>query len=504
MERAEPTRIVASAHVRDAAELLDRARAARPFADLFEARLDEWRGSAEELAAAIERCELPVVATARPRFEGGAFARGEQERRALLLAASTRASFVDVESRAAFARDSFAPARKVVSLHDFDSTPSDAELRRRVAELRAVARDAALVKLATTARSLDDVGRVARLQLESREPLVAIAMGELGLPTRLLAGRLGAPWVYGSVPGAEPTAAGQPDVRDLAELVRVREQSASTRVCAVVGDPIAHSLSPRLHNTLYRESALDRVFVAIRASRMDDALALADLIAIDGLSVTLPLKEAAARVAVGAAANFPWPPPEGAVNTLLRSPRGWVAANTDRVGFEQALDRAAPDVFTAGRRVLVLGAGGVARTAVAACTARRMRVSIASRTLDRAKSLARQFGAEATPLSAARDATEVAPFDLIVNATPVGMQRHDGVPLESPLPEATLRRGQVVFDLVYRPRHTPLLEQARRAGARPIEGLEMFVAQALAQFELFTRHPADPTVARRIVEQALS
>jgi len=494
------TAIVASAAVSDAAELERLGDAARGHADWIEARVDRWRGSGEELAAALARPGLPAIVTARPRWEGGDFPGSESDRLARLRAAARTASHVDVELKAAFVSESFAPAKKVVSTHDFAATRGD--LDEIVAQLRGAAADAALVKLAATPRSLSDVVRLARLQREQARgapPLVAFGMGELGSPTRLLAGKLGAPIVYGSVAGFEPTAPGQRDVRELSDLFRVREQTAATAVAAVVGNPVAHSLGPLLHNTLYLRHVLDRVFVPLRAETLDEALAAADELGIDGLSVTLPFKQAAARAASGAIAGHPWPLPEGAVNTLKRAKSGWLAANTDRVGLLATLERGAPELLARGRTVLVVGAGGAARTVVAALVERGLLVTVASRTAARAVELARTLGAAAVGL-ASLDASR---FDLVVNATPVGMEPdRDSSPLAGGA--GALRAGQVMLDLVYRPRRTRLLEQAEAAGARPLDGFEFFLAQALAQFRIFTGRDGDAELARATVERALA
>jgi 3-dehydroquinate dehydratase/shikimate dehydrogenase len=496
MDPIPPTRIVASIMPRDVSELRQLRDSTRQHADLFEVRADRWSGSADDLAVALAQLGREAIVAVRPKWQGGDFGGSEVERITLLRAAARTASYIDVELRSAFATMAFAPAKKIISTHDFEGTPDD--LERMAAELRSVAPDAAFAKLATTTRSLAEVVRLLRLRDApgAGPPLVPIGMGEAGLPTRLLAGRLGIPLVYGHPPGAGPTAPGQQDVLQLAELYRVREQRPDTAVCVVVGNPISHSLGPQLHNTLYGAARLDRVFVPLLAETLEEALAFADAFAFDGLSVTLPFKVAAARAAVGALPGFPWPPPEGAVNTLKRGARGWLAANTDRAGLLATLERGAPELLVRGRKALVLGAGGAARTAVSLLVERGLAVSIAARTFAHAEALARELGGtamEATP-------SHVARFDLIVNATPVGMQPDEGA---SPLPDGALRRGQVVLDFVYRPRRTRLLAQAEAACARALDGVELFLAQALAQFQIFTGQAADPALARATIERAL-
>jgi 3-dehydroquinate dehydratase/shikimate dehydrogenase len=501
------TRIVASvpvatraeaAAVRDAlaAERRDGADAC----DLVELRADGWREGKDDLADAIRDLPLPAIATVRARSEGGAFAGSDAERRALLLAASRVARFVDVEAAAPFVAERFAPAQKIVSRHEFAATPADLEAAFR--DLLARAPDAALAKLAVTPVAPADVARLAAFARGGGggPPRALIAMGDAGRVLRALSGKLGSALAYGSLPSHAATAPGQWSVRELAWQFGVREQTAATPVLAIVGRPIGHSLSPLLHGRLLRAAGLPHVFVPLLADRLDDALALAPTLDLRGLSVTLPFKRDALRTARGAASGFPWPPPEGAVNTLLSDDRGWLAANTDRIGFTAALSTRAPLSSWRGRSVLVVGAGGAARTCVAVLSELGAVVTVAGRTPERAEELAAAFRARSVALD--RAAVDAAPtFDLIVNATPVGM--HPDV-AASPLAGAAFRRGQTVFDLTYRPRATRLLQDAARAGADVLGGLEMFLAQALAQFRLFTGRAPDEALARATLVDALA
>ena len=500
---AEPTRIVASVAVATRAEaVVVRAaiKAAGDVSDWIELRADGWRESAEKLFEAVDMMDRPVIVTVRSRAEGGAFEGGEVERRTLLAAAARKAAFVDVDVSASFAAAAFPPARTIVSSHDFNGMPED--LDEALATLRAAAPGAAICKLAVTPTSLADVARLVeftRRVAGSAPPLALIAMGEYGRPLRALAGKLGCPVAYGHVPAHTATAPGQWSIVDLAANLAVRSQTAKTPVLAVVGNPIGHSLSPLLHNTLLRASGQAQVFVPILADKLDEALALAAPLDLEGLSVTLPFKVDAVAAATGPVAGFPWPPPEGSVNTLLLKGASRLAANTDRIGFLAALAAHAPPATWRRRAALVIGSGGVARTSVAVLKELGANVTIASRDGRRAHRLAEELGAAAVRL-ATITGSDARPFELIVNATPVGM--HPEV-AASPLPDGALRRGQVVLDLVYRPRRTKLLLQAARAGAVAIGGFEMFLAQALAQFRLFTGVEPDAALARAALERAL-
>jgi 3-dehydroquinate dehydratase/shikimate dehydrogenase len=502
--------LVASVSPRDEAELLAAAdRAVRDGADLLEVRCDRAGDAFDRWLALLPAVRLPVIVTVRSRAHGGEFDGDESERVRRLSEASRFAAWIDVEAGSAAAGARFeGGGRRIVSLHDWDGTPAD--LDARADRLRADHPDAVL-KLACLARDLDDVARVATTQRRLSAAGIRSAcfsLGELGLPTRLLAGRLGAALAYGAIEGHAPTAPGQPFLTELALLHRVREQAPSWSIGAVVGDPIAHSLSPLLHSTLARAEDLERAFVPLRAPDLPSALHAADALGITALSVTLPHKETATRLAAGPLPGEPWPPPGGATNTLMRATDGWRAANTDAVGFAAALDAAPAEAVARVRSALLLGAGGVARTAAAVLIARGIAVTIAARRRDAAQALTaalRRGGdaAAATLTVVPWEQRDRVAAELIVNATPLGMAPAIA---SSPFPPAALRPGALILDLVYRPRKTQLLRDAERAGAIALDGVTMFLAQAFAQHRRFAGRDPSPhatAAARASVEAAL-
>lgn len=512
MIAAMPCAIVASVLPHSSAELHAAAAAAARDgdADLLELRADLAGDRFAEWLTLLPRLPLPAIVTIRARAHGGAFEGDERERAVRLAAAARVAAWIDVEAETPLADEyagreltTAAPrladpprARPIVSLHAWDAPPVDLEARAFALVER---HPAALVKLAIAARDLADVERIVHLQRRlaaAGARAACFALGELGTPTRLLAGKLGAALVYGAIEGHAPTAPGQPTIATLAQLHRVREQEAATPVAAVLGDPIGHSLSPRLHSALYRAAGLARCFVPLRAPQLPAALSLCDALGITAASVTLPHKEAAARLAVGAIAGEPWPPFAGSANTLLRGDAGWLAGNSDVAGFRAALAGGWPNGRAPPRRALLLGAGGVARTAMAALRNDGVAVTVAARTFARAQALAAEFGATAVEW-AARGQVE---RELIVQATPLGM-----APLETetPLPQEQLCASDVVLELIYRPRRTRLLREAEQRGAATLEGAAMFVAQALQQHRWFTGRDGDPAVAQAELAAAL-
>jgi len=249
-----------------------------------------------------------------------------------------------------------------------------------------------------------------------------------------------------------------------------------TALCMVIGDPVAHSLSPLIHNAAYRAAgAADRfVFIAARveAGRLRAALQGVRALGIRGVSCTLPHKEA---VLAELDELDPLAQRIGAVNTVVNAGGRLMGYNTDSDGVAAPLARRTP---LAGKRVLILGAGGAARAAAFALSAQRAAVTLANRSLPRAQALAGEIGAAVLDW---RERSSAHEYDIVFNATSIGMRS-----AESPLARGDLRAGQIVFDAVYTPYDTALLRAARAAGAETVHGTEMFVEQAARQFLLYT------------------
>jgi shikimate dehydrogenase len=257
--------------------------------------------------------------------------------------------------------------------------------------------------------------------------------------------------------------------------------SAATAVVAVIGDPVAHSLSPRLHNAAFASMGIDWVSVGlpVRAGRADDAVRGAAVLGLRGLSVTMPHKEAVAKAAdrLGAeAARI------GAVNCVVFDDGVTTGENTDGVGLVASLRRGGR-FDPAGHRCLVVGAGGAARAAVLGLAdAGATEVVVVNRTRERAEVAAALAG----PVGRVGSAEDAAHCDLVVNATPMGM---GGARLEGeglPVDPRFLHGGQWVVDLVYHPRRTPWLEAAESAGATVSNGVGMLVHQAALQIARWT------------------
>jgi 3-dehydroquinate dehydratase/shikimate dehydrogenase len=474
------------------------ARDAATAGDMVELRLD---GVADlDVAGALHGRRRPVVVTCRPVWEGGRFARGEEERGEILQRAlDLGAEFVDVEWRAGFLEVIQSdPVRVVVSAHDFRGVPAD--LDGQVRSMRATG--AATIKVAITPSSLADT---IPLAVTGRQGgAVVVAMGDAGVPSRLLATRYGSKWTY----AGHAVAPGQiPAARMVGEF-RYRQVGPATRIFGVVSTNALHSLSPALHNAAFAAAGLDAVYVPLRAADVADFLTFADAFDVEGASVTIPFKVDALHAAdradnrtirVGAANTLrrlgaanagpdssgphgggPCASMSGAVGAASRRP-GWEATNTDVDGFLAPLEDAYAGRVQ-GARAAVLGAGGSARAAVVALTSRGAAVTVYARRPEQAREMAVTLDA-AAGVWPPTDGS----WDILVNCTPLGGASLRDV---SPLPGGPFG-GRLVYDLTYGAGESALLREARAARCRTLDGLPMLVAQAERQFEWWTgRKPA--------------
>lgn len=442
-------------------------------ADLVEVRLDTCQSLGADPLACARACgalALPVLATARHRCENGTWQGDEAARgQVLAAAAAAGAAYVDVElARWSEVQAHLGPlpgrCRPILSYHDFAGLGDD--LRGRIAAMRAAG---AIAKVAVTARDAADLDAVRALYADGGD-LIAIAMGEHGAPSRQLAGAWGAFLTFARLDGDGGSAPGQPTVAELLEVFHLRRQRRGMPVYGVIGSPIAHSLSPVLHNECFRAFGVPAIYARFR---VEDAAAFWRACGgwIQGLSITIPHK-AALMPLMGRI--DPLAHQVGVMNTVWRDQDRTVGATTDA---DAIVDSIAAAGHQPKARVLVLGAGGVAQTAACALAWRGATVAIHNRTHARALELAARCGGTALDADQARDF----PYDVLLNGTAVGMKAPDDTPWPHPH-----RAGTTVFDTVYTPRDTRLLREARAAGCTVIDGVEMFARQAAEQFHFWT------------------
>ncbi|MGC2193296.1 MAG: shikimate dehydrogenase [Terriglobales bacterium] len=434
-----------------------------------------------------------VIATCRRAANGGKF-RGSVAGQLELLskAAASGCQVIDLELQSAAKckpeqlQKLRTRAALILSFHDFHATK---KLDETLGKMKNHPAD--FYKVVSTATTLyDNVVMMKFLEKESdRHSLVGLCMGEQGLISRVLSVRAGSAFTFAAVSPGEQTAPGQVTAQDLRSVYRIEQVDVATRVYGVAGDPVAHSLSPIIMNTALRRENVNAVYLALHAKTLKDLLACVRDIPIHGLSITMPYKEAILQHLDNTDSHTT---KIGACNTVVRAQDGKLYGfNTDTAGVVRPLEQR---LGLEGARILVLGAGGAARAAVFGLKERGCEVFILNRTPAPAQKLARQ--AKARTIKRV-DLRKLA-FDVIVNATPVGMSNTR----ESPLNENEIN-AKYVFDMVYDPAETRFLKAAQARGAQIIPGIEMFVHQAARQFEIWTGKPAPWDDMLRVVTIAL-
>jgi 3-dehydroquinate dehydratase/shikimate dehydrogenase len=451
-------------------EELRRNRDTAEGADLVEMRLDF--AAKPDAQAALEGRRRPVILTCRPVWEGGRFDGPEEVRRRILEdGIAGGAEFIDVESRAIFAHDLIRARRGrgvVLSTHIFGPMPVDLESRWSALK----SPGAEIVKLSAEAHSLTDTLRIMALADTARSELdpghVLIAMGEAGTATRVLASRLRNRWTY----AGDRVAPGQLSASRLLKEFRIRDMKPDAAIFGVVGNPISHSLSPVMHNAGFAHFGLNAVYLPLQASSAQDFVDFARAIYLAGASITAPFK-------LGLMDEVdelePLARRVGAMNTLVVRDGQWHGANTDVYGFSTPLSAR---MKVKGVRASILGAGGAARAVAIALADMGSSVTICARRPEAAREIAQLAHGTVGAFP-----PRAGSWDVLVNAIPAG----ESAATESPIEGAPLD-GEIVFDLVYAPAETKLLRDARAAGCMIIGGLEMLVAQAERQFELWTGH----------------
>ncbi|VAX38944.1 Shikimate 5-dehydrogenase I alpha [hydrothermal vent metagenome] len=541
-------------------------RAAEHGADLVEYRVDHYfrtQDETPELLRLVEESPLPCIVTCRPTWEGGHYEGAEEDRLALFQALGSSdhpPRYLDVElqalAKSPTARRAIHAAvehpesardihtRLILSTHDFQGRPAD--LTRRLLAMHQEPA-ASICKVAFRARSLRDNLELFDMLAERMCPTIALGMGEFGLMSRVLAPKFGGFLTFASLRDESATAPGQPTLDDLLKTYRFRSIGPATRVYGIVGWPVTHSLSPLIHNAGFAEVGYDGVYLPMPIAAVGPASSRcqnephadapagsrsheyessytsfkATIIELlhhprldfAGCSVTMPHKENLVRLA----RECSWSLDEvsrlsGSANTLTieRTPEGAFASarvtNTDAAAAIDCLTE--PLGRLPGKRITLLGAGGVARAITFALAAAGARVTITNRTSARAEQLANDIN------TAFPDAARVLPWDdrgldtpdAFIHCTAIGMAGGPA-PDDSPLPDEVFAQtpGNVVLlETVYTPVRTRLLSQAQDAGWQTIDGLAMFVDQGARQFHSWTGHPAPRECFCRLVRTALN
>ena len=509
MSATDNARVCVPVCVRRAIDLAPAIKRAAQVADVIELRLDCLDAAELDAAGPVVASELvaharPFILTFRPEEQGGrrsiewderidfrvdaAWPRGSECRYADLYDLELDL-VLHLQQREREGRpvDELWPGgwgRVICSHHDFTRTSIDLE----EIYARMAATPARVLKIAVRAEDVTDCIAVFRLLERARRDgreMIAIAMGEAGIVTRVLGPSRGAFLTFGSLDEQQATAPGQVSAVELRSLYRIDSITAETTITGLIGAPVAHSVSPHMHNAAFAARRMNSVYVPFEVRdagefirRMVHPASREMAWNLRGLSVTAPHKTA---IIAHLDRIDPVAEEIGAVNAIVVTDGVLHGSNTDAAASLAPLEGV---IELRGAQVAIIGAGGASRAVLWRLREANARATVFARNVERASATARNFGAECESLEGAN----FDGFDVVINTTPLGTrgQSED----ETPAVTAQLRGVHVAYDLVYNPTVTRFMHEAQDAGCRIFGGLPMLVAQAAAQFKLWTSHDA--------------
>ncbi|HHU36235.1 MAG TPA: type I 3-dehydroquinate dehydratase [Treponema sp.] len=439
-----------------------------------------------------EQANIPCILTVRRKSDGGQYVEGEGARIALL---ARGLAFADINPKKNFAyidleEDLQVPSleeaarafntRIIRSVHNLKGPETD--ILNRVQKLRRTKDE--IAKIAFVPRNLSDVTRLFHEAKScSSEEFILIAMGQYGLPSRILAPLIGSSICYTSSEQeirSSDNPMGHLDPITMNEIYAIRSINERTRVFGVTGSPLLATSSPLIHNKGYRTQAINAVYIPIKSDSIEESIEFAEETGITGISVTFPFKETVLPNLSEISAETG---EIGACNTIMRTGHGWNGYNTDGPGFERAILAFLGTRDLRKFHVSIIGAGGAARAIAHAVKALRGKACVFNRTTDKAYELARQYNFKWAPLEMGSTTLIEKYSDLIIQTTSVGMSPNTE---QDPLDFYVFDGHEAVYDVIYKPEKTRFLKRAEKAGCRVCNGYTMLLYQAFMQYKLFT------------------
>ncbi|KAG4111425.1 hypothetical protein ERO13_D13G103600v2 [Gossypium hirsutum] len=467
---------------------------------LLEIRLDHITNfhPHHHLPAILDNKPLPLIILYRPKWDGGLYEGDEHSRlQALRLAAELGADYIDFELKVAShlireLKINYQSASKfIVSCHITGTTPSDEELANLAATMRATGAD--ILKVVVNVTDITEIARIFHLLSHCQMPVIAYSVGERGLISQLLCPKFGGFLAYGSIEGH--SIPGMPSLYSVKHTYKHDLMNSETKVFGLVSKPVSHSKGPILHNPTLRHENFNGVYVPLFVDNLKEFFSTYSGSDFPGFSVGIPYKEAVVEFCDEV---HPLAESIGAVNTIIRRPCDGklIGYNTDCEAAIISIEDALKGTLISGKLFVLVGAGGAGRALAFGAKSRGARILIFDIDFERAKSLA------SAVLGEARTFEQVINFQpekgaILANATPLGM--HPYTDQRIPVDQETLGDYELVFDAVYTPRKTRLLKEAEAAGAITVSGVEMFLRQAVSQFNLFTGQQAPEELMREII-----
>ena len=434
---------------------------------------------------------LPVILTIRRVMDGGKYSGHEGARITLL---SKGLAFAEADPRRNFAyvdleEDLDVPSleeaarafgtRIIRSFHNFNGV--DPDIAQKLRNLRRVGDE--ISKAAVMPKTLDDVKLVYQAARKTKDiEKILLCMGDLGINTRILANSIGSHLSYTSITGEEDipiASAGQLDPRELGELYRFRKINPKTKVFAVTGFPLTAPISSKFFNTVFKMENIDAVCIPVPSETIQSFLRFGKEIGLKGASITVPHKEAVLPYLSAWSERVSY---IGACNTIVAEREGWKGYNTDAQGFSDSLLEFTRLKDLRGKKITIIGAGGVARSVAAEVHRLKGKAIVLNRTVVKAKEIAIPYrfawgGLDSQGIKMMEKFT-----DIIIQSTSVGMEPDiEGDPLEF----YGFTGKELFVDLIYRPVKTRCLQRAEAKGCKTINGYDMLLRQARYQYKYF-------------------
>jgi 3-dehydroquinate dehydratase/shikimate dehydrogenase len=488
-------------------------------AEMFELRTDYIEAldteKLAELIACAKQTSLPIIVTCRDAAQGGMNNLSPDARKQILTEAiKLGADFIDCEY-ANFVKKNFGDSIKktlsensgtnlILSAHNFKGR---FENLNGTYEQIFTACPSAIAKTAYQAEHINDCFEAFDIIEKYGKKAIAICMGPDGVISRIIAKKLRAFLTFASIQDKAATAAGQLTIEEMKTRYRFDTINNKTEFFGIIGNPVGHSIGPIVHNACFKAEKMNRVYLPllIKGEQVEfneflNNVTTRPQLDLKGFSVTIPHKRNALEYAKNKGEYIePLAVNIGAVNTMVIGTNERISCyNTDYAGAMDALTQALgiKRKNLNGKIIAVIGAGGAARAIVAGLADVGAKVTLYNRTVSKAHNLALEFGCHYAGL----DKIEQLDAEIVINCTSVGM--HPDVDA-SPVPANRLKSSMTVFDTVYNPMETLLLKQAKQAGAKVVNGAEMYISQAAEQFKLFTHKNCPLQVLRETTLTAL-
>jgi len=493
--------------------------AVRAGAEMLELRTDHLEAlnieKVKELIAAAKQTSLPIIATCRDAAEGGqnntpAPLRGQ----ILVEAVKNGVDLIDCEY-ANFKQKDFGETikkalaenkktRLILSAHNFKRPFENLD---SIYDQMLAAFPAAIAKTAYQVNHINDCFAAFDILKKYGSKAIAVCMGQAGVISRVIAKKLDAFLTFASLEDTAATASGQITIEKMKKQYRYDSINNKTEFFGIIGDPVGHSIGPIVHNACFGAEKLNCVYLPVLVAGgqaqfnefLDNVTARAWL-DMRGFSVTIPHKVNALEYAKTKGEYIePLATKIGAVNTLTVGLNERINGyNTDYAGAMDALTNAMgiKRKQLHNKTAAVIGAGGAARAIVAGLADIRAKITIYNRTISKARSLAAEFGCHSAGLEEVKNIDA----EIIINCTSIGMYPNIDA---SPVPKECIKPVMVVFDTVYNPLETLLLQQAKQVGATVVSGFEMYIGQAAEQFKLFTHKDCPMDTIRKVTLEAL-